>query len=126
MKHPMRLVSFGIFSMFLLVGLYVVAGQQLGEVAADHTIYVTVKVKADLSDKEWDNLEEQLLRKGDISIEYTCRESGIMALRLLEATLTQKGDVQTLFLNRVSGLLSSSQLSFLDIHFHAAKTSGNC
>lgn len=126
MQQPMRLVTFGIFSIFLLIGLYVVAGQQLGSVEPEHTIFVTVKVKASLSDKAWNDLEGQLQQKGDLSVEYTCRESGIMALRIIETQLTQKGDIQTLILNKVSGILSASQLSFLDIHFQDTTASGNC
>lgn len=126
MKHPMRLVSIGIFSIFLLLGLYVVANQQSGSAATENTIFITTKVTDGLTDKSLREIEQSLQKKTDLNIEYACLESGIMVYRLLHTELQAKGDVQALILNRLAGIIAPKAVKFLDIHFVTVQSGGNC
>lgn len=126
MQQPIHLISFGIFSMFLLLGLYLLAAKQIQVEPDTKTVYVTAKISASLDDATWAAIERRLILPGDIAVAYQCHESGIIILHIMRTTLTNRGDLHTLLHNRMREWVNVADFILLDIHYHSSSAGGNC
>lgn len=126
MQQPIRLISFGIFSIFLLLGFYLLAAKKIQVELETNTVYVTAKVNATLDAAAWAALERCLIRPGDVTVAYQCHESGIIIIHVMRTTLTNRGDLHTLLHNRMREWVNAVDFILLDIHFHSSSAGGNC
>lgn len=114
-----------IIGVSLLLVFLLPVGLSLSNQSSTYDSLVVCKIE-NMTSHQFEQASQLLLKRKEITLEYSCQWSGVLVVKLNGSPLHVKGDIQGYLKNTLDKAKLGKQLQFLHIHTEQAVASNRC